>query len=63
MRYQGAEAANPVLLGGESTQRLSFKEPPPRRTVRGERPFWSHLGIDGEIPRELSNVSTSPHSA
>lgn len=59
MRYQGPQAANPVLLGGESTQRLSFKEPPPRRTVRGKRLVWSHSGIDGKIMRELSSVSSS----
>jgi hypothetical protein len=52
MRYQGAEAANPVLLGGKSTQRLSFKEPPPRRTVRGERSVWGHLGADGEMTEQ-----------
>lgn len=63
MRYQGAEAANPVLLGGKSTQRLSFKEPPPRQTARGERLIWGHLGTDGEITSELSNVSSSSRSA
>lgn len=63
MRYQGAEAENPVLLGGESTQRFSFKEPPPRRTVRWERSVWGNLGADDKMTRELSIVSPSPHSA